>query len=503
MEYILGIDIGTGSTKAVSVDLNYKSIGSSQQFYPTDSSEVGYSEQNPELIWEAFRQVIVEQISIQGSLPKAISLSSAMHSLIACDSGGVALLPMMTWADNRAAVIAEDLLASEEGKSLYLATGTPVHAMSPLCKIAWLRMNNAGIFSKTSKFLSIKEYIWYKLFNVFEADHSIGSTTGLMDLNKLCWNSPSLKFAGIEEHQLSQLVPTKTSRMYSRMQDYGLNDLPSGLIFIIGATDGCLANLGSGAIEPGVAALTIGTSGAIRVSAEKSNFNLTAMTFSYRMDEETFINGGPVNNGGIALKWHLKNILKRHDLTKIDYDQAFSAVAGIRPGAEGLIFLPYLQGERAPVWDARASACFIGLKLVHSDAHLIRAVVEGICFALEDVLLALENGGQEVKRIHVSGGFTASDVWLQILADITGKELVLVSAEDASAIGATLLAARALGLTTVYPSPDLKSSRRIYPDLQRYEQYCRFFGVYAQIYLALKNQMHQLLNLSMQSPTCS
>ncbi|WP_316741019.1 gluconokinase [Pedobacter antarcticus] len=495
MEYILGIDIGTGSTKGVAVDLQYKPVGSSQSFYPTSSSEPGYSEQDPLLIWEACCKVITEQINLRGRSPKIISLSCAMHSLIAADSRGEAIIPMMTWADNRAADFADELLLHGSGTEIYLKTGTPVHAMSPLCKIGWIRIHLPEVFSRTEKFISIKEYIWFKLFGVFEIDHSVASCTGLMNLDKLCWYPAALTAAGIQEKQLSELVSTTFYRTFPDAIP-GMEDVTAGIPVVIGATDGCLANLGTGAVAPGIGALTIGTSGALRVAAECSRFNKEAMTFSYRLDEKIYINGGPVNNGGIALKWQLKNMLGTSQLSEEDYETAFCSISDLGPGADGLLFLPYLQGERAPVWDARSCGVFFGLRLSHTPSHMTRAVIEGICFALEDVLNALQQSGQQVDKIHVSGGFVSSSVWLQILADITGKELVMVSADDASAIGAALLAAKATGLASDYPLPDVQGARRIYPDKKGHQKYMEIFEVYVKLYPALKEQMHRLHNLS-------
>lgn len=495
MAYILGIDIGTGSTKGVSVDLNFKPIGSSQSFYPTVSTEPGYSEQDPKFIWQAFCQVINAQIAVQGELPQAISLSCAMHSLILCDQSGNALAPLITWADNRATEFAEELLSTDLGKEIYLKTGTPIHAMSPLCKIGWLSIHHTALFRRAEKFISIKEYIWFKLFGQFEVDHSVGSSTGLMDLEKCCWYARALQVANIEVGQLSSLVSTNFYRLLPSSIP-GLEGVSAGIPIVIGATDGCLANLGTGAVEPGIAALTIGTSGAVRVAGKNSRFNEEAMTFSYRLDEQIYINGGPVNNGGIALKWHLKNILQKVQLFEEDYTSALNAIEYVEPGADGLLFLPYLQGERAPVWDAKSSGMWVGLKLLHTSAHLTRAVIEGICFALEDVLYAIQRSGQEIKRIHVSGGFVISTIWLQILADITGKELVLVSSEDASAIGAALLAARAIELKEQYPLPDIQQAQRIYPDSHSHERYKNIFAIYIQLYPALKQQMHLLYALT-------
>ncbi|SEA41961.1 gluconokinase [Pedobacter hartonius] len=494
MKYILGIDIGTGSTKAVAVGQDHIAFDSSQFFYPTDTSEPQHSEQDPELIWQAFQNSVTELVSKLGYPPLAISLSSAMHSVIAVDEQCNALAPMMTWADSRSAAIADELLASPLGLKLYRETGTPVHSMSPLCKIIWIRENQPEFFKGVYKFISIKEYIWYRLFHTFEADHSIASCSGLMDVEKLVWSKLALSTAGITVAQLSALVSTTYLRNDFEPST-SFDVLKARTPFVMGASDGCLANLGTGAISPGIAALTIGTSGALRVSGSQAAPNESAMTFSYRLDEETFINGGPVNNGGIALKWHLKNLFQKEQLAAADYADALSQMEQLNPGAEGLIFLPYLQGERAPIWDSKSCGTFFGMRLIHQPRHFTRAVIEGICFALNDVLKSLEESGQQISQLNVSGGFVSSAAWLQIMADITGKRLVLATAEDASAVGAAYLAVKATGISSTYPLPDRGESTTVEPDQANHVIYQQYFAVYRKLYANLKGLMQELYTL--------
>ncbi|MCX2480460.1 gluconokinase [Pedobacter sp. MC2016-15] len=494
MEYILGIDIGTGSTKAVAVGMDHIAFDSSQYFYPTNTEKAQYSEQDPELIWKAFQDSISALVDQIGSAPQAIGLSTAMHSLIAVDEQCNALAPMMTWADSRSTDIAEKLLASPLGAKLYRETGTPVHAMSPLCKIIWIRENQPEFFSSIYKFISIKEYIWYRLFKTFEVDHSIASCSGLMVVERLEWSELALSTAGINIGQLSDLVSTNYLR-----KDFNpatsMTFLEPGTLFVMGASDGCLANLGTGAITPGIAALTIGTSGALRVASHEALFNEKAMTFSYRLDEKIFVNGGPVNNGGVALKWHLKNLFNKEQLRPEDYDQALAEMEKVPAGAEGLIFLPYLQGERAPIWDSKSCGNFFGLRLRHQSRHFTRAVVEGICFALNDVLFSLEASGQQISQLNVSGGFVSSAAWLQIMADITGKRLVLATTEDASAVGAAYLAVKAAGLSEAYPSPVQDESTVVEPDHAEHQRYKEYFALYQKLYENLKGTMQEMYAL--------
>ena len=492
MEYVLGIDIGTGSVKAVAVSLSGQSFEACQQYYPFNAPKPGYHEQNPEEIWKAFCATIKEVIAKTGDQPQAISLSSAMHSLIPVDENGIPLAPMITWADNRSADIAIRLRSSEEGLAIYKATGTPLHAMSPLCKIIWMRENNPELFNKTHKFISIKEYIWYKLFNEFTIDHSLASCTGLFDIVNLCWYDDALSMAGISAAFLSKPVPTNYQKSYSNShEEQALDAIPPGVPFMIGASDGCLANLGSMANKPGIAAMTIGTSGATRVASNKPLPNSDAMTFSYILDAETFICGGPINNGGVAMQWWLKNIFGTEP-SEDDYERLFKQINEVPAGSGGIIFLPYLTGERAPIWDSDSCGTFFGIKLQHRQSNFSRAVLEGICFAMKEVLDAIQQNAEPITQINISGGFTNSEVWVQTLADITDTQLVVVQTDDASAVGAAFMALKNMGSISEYPAYSPGSLKIFLPDPQNAEAYRQIFLIYKKLYRDLKDSMHQL-----------
>ncbi len=210
--YLLGIDIGTGSTKAVAINFGGETLGVSQHYYPVKSPQPGYNEQDPELILAAFINCITDIVKQIGTSPDAISLSSAMHSVICADQNGKALADMMTWADARSEKIAQKLRDSETGPGIYKTSGTPIHAMSPLCKLMWLRENQPELFEATHKFISIKEFIWFRLFNEFQIDYAIASSTGMFDIKQLKWNDEACILAGITTEKLSAPVNTTYKR---------------------------------------------------------------------------------------------------------------------------------------------------------------------------------------------------------------------------------------------------------------------------------------------------
>jgi gluconokinase len=269
--YFVGIDLGTGSTKAVATDANGKTITTAQSYYPTSNPQPGYSEQNPELIWRAFNNCISKIITNIGHAPSVVSFSSAMHSIMPVDEHGNALADAMLWSDARSADIAAGIRQSADGEDIYRHTGTAIYAMSPLCKICWLRDNNNALFNQAHKFISVKEYVWFKLFGVFEVDYSIASAMGLFDILKLNWYDKALAVAQISDIKLSAPVNTTFKRYLN--SENTLPGISPETAFIIGASDGCCANLGGNAVRPGVGALTIGTSGAVRVGGSQPVYN--------------------------------------------------------------------------------------------------------------------------------------------------------------------------------------------------------------------------------------
>ncbi|WP_374951198.1 gluconokinase [Mucilaginibacter sp.] len=494
-KYFVGIDLGTGSTKAVALDTNGIVLCLAQHYYPTINLQPGYSEQNPCLIWDAFVLCVNEVTAKLGCAPSFIGFSAAMHSIMPVNDAGEPLANALLWADSRSGEIAQAIRSSAQGEDIYRHTGTAIYAMSPLCKLIWLRDNEPDLLARAHKFISIKEFIWFKLFGVFEVDHSIASATGMLDILNREWYAPSLSLAGITTDKLSTPVSTKYYRYLTARNDT-LPMITNETAFVIGASDGCCANLGGNAVTPGTAALTIGTSGAVRTGSTRPVYNYGAMTFNYILDEQIFICGGAVNNGGAALDWVIKEFLKYPQVNDDIYRQVFSEIATAPAGSDGLIFLPYLYAERAPVWDAKSSAAFLNISFKHQRQHFLRAALEGICYALNDVLCAVEQSSQPIEQIVISGGFVSSQVWVQMLADITGKLLVLQQAEDASAIGAIYLGLQAFG-ENVQKVTDKggESLSIIMPDAVNYQVYNRVFAIYQKLYKNLKESMHLMHGL--------
>jgi gluconokinase len=322
--------------------------------------------------------------------------------------------------------------------------------MSPITKLLWLRHDHPDIFNKAWKFISIKEYVLAKLLGDYVIDYSIASSTGLMNLEKLDWDEEALQLAGITRDRLSTLVPT-TYKMQGLKEAYAREmGLAPSTPFIVGASDGVLSNLGVDAIEPGVVAVTIGTSGAIRTVVDRPVTDPKGRYFCYALTDKMWVIGGPVNNGGVIFRWvrdqlGAAEVETAKRLGVSPYDIMTQIAARVRPGADGLIFHPYMTGERAPLWNPNARGSFFGLTLHHGQEHMIRAVLEGVIYNLYTVLLALEETIGRPKQIKATGGFARSALWRQMMADIFDQNVVVPESFESSCLGAAVLGLYALG----------------------------------------------------------
>ncbi|MGZ5190602.1 MAG: FGGY-family carbohydrate kinase, partial [Flavisolibacter sp.] len=232
--------------------------------------------------------------------------------------------------------------------------------------------------------------------------------------------------------------------------------------------------------------ITIGTSGAVRISSSNPIRNFSIMNFNYILDEDHFICGGPVNNGGNILQWIKEKFL---DGEHLSHDQILEMADAVPPGSDGLILLPYLHGERAPVWTDNICGVYFGIKSRHQKAHFVRAALEGVCFALKNILNVLEQGSGEADQINLSGGFIQSLFWVQMLADITGKKLCLVQNEDASATGAAYMGMKAMGMINNYKTLPEENKKEILPDKDLSDVYKKNDEIFNKLYPALKDLM--------------
>jgi gluconokinase len=499
---IIGMDIGTTSTKAVAFDLEGNMLFHHSIEYPIISIDPEHAEQDPEVVFKAVLdslRLVVRQLEVGDYRLQGISFSSAMHSLIAMNAQGRPLTNCIIWADTRSKAYASSLKSSAKGHAIYLHTGTPLHPMSPLPKLCWLREHEPLVFKSAAKFIGIKEYVFFRLFGEYKVDYSIASATGLFNIFSLGWYPHSLEFAGITEAQLSEPVPA-THIFSSLKPEYAvLLDVPPTTPFVIGASDGCLANLGSNAVRPGDAVVTIGTSGAVRVTAGEPATDRQERIFSYILTPDRFVLGGAVNNGGIVLRWFRDNFYKTETAIAqqehIDpYELLNEKAATVPAGSNGLLFLPYLLGERSPIWDASARACFFGVQFNHTREHFLRALMEGVIFGVYSVGRALEQTVGPVSTIYANGGFARSELWVQMLADVFNKEVHITDTPEGSAFGAAIMGMHAIGLLDELEDAAglIKVSRTFEPDPQTHTRYMQNYTLFEELYPRLKDTFDRL-----------
>lgn len=481
MTYFLGVDIGTTSVKAIAFNQTGELVCKQTVGYEMQHPKPNYSEQDADEILEAVITSINEVVkALKPAEVGFISFSAMMHSLIAVDTNGRPLTNCIIWADNRAAEIAEALSSSDEGKRFYYATGVPVHAMSPLCKLIWLKENEPAIFKSAGKFIGIKEYILHKLCNRFLVDTSIASSTGLLNLKTLDWDEDVLAYLNISASSLSTIVSPKHATKFTSHQRCTSLLIPRNTALIIGGSDGTLANLGTGSVDGNSMAISIGTSGAARIVVDKVETDSTMRTFCYHLKDHLYVIGGASNNGAVVLEWLKDKLLE----TTETFDELFSRAEKIDAGSNDLLFIPYILGERAPVWNSNARGIFFGLNINHTKSHLVRACMEGVIYGMYSIAKILSEK-RTITEIHATGGFAQSPLWLQMLADVCNTKVLVPGTVESSALGAVIIGMEAIG-NKPFSVREMVSSYE--PILSSHEIYMKRFEKFEAVYEALKHE---------------
>ncbi|MEV4465024.1 gluconokinase [Micromonospora echinofusca] len=482
---VIGVDIGTTSTKAIAYDVDGVRLAHHSVGYPLDEPHPGYAEQDARHIHAAVLEAIGTVVAELDRPVAGLCFGTAMHSLMGLDPDGHPLTPSLTWADSRASRQAERLRAAPSGLALHRRTGTPVHPMAPLPKLLWFAEQEPALFGRVAYWVGVKDWVLLRLCDTLVTDHSVASATGLMDLRQLSWDSEALGIAEITAEQLPQLVPTTTVLPGLTAEAAAATGLPRDTRVVVGAGDGPLANLGLGAVAPGVMACSIGTSGAMRVMVEHPGVDPLGGVFCYALTEQRWVVGGAINNGGIVLDWVGEALAP--ELGE-DAEEELLALAARAPvGSGGLIMLPYLLSERAPHWSALPRGAYVGLTNGHRRAHLVRAALEGVCQQLALVLASVRAAGNEVREIRAGGGFSRSPLWRQMLADVLGVPVRFPAGHEGSGFGAALLGMQALGLI---PSVDVAAdlvriAQTAYPDPAAAATYAALLPLFNELYDAL------------------
>lgn len=431
----LGLDLGTTAAKLCAFDVGGTLIAERTGTYDLSHPEQGAAVQDADQLVEVAERLLIDLLPTLPHPPAGMGISCAMHGVLLLDANGQPTGPIVTWADVRAQAVMDQFSPHLRTRLLKL-TGTPVHPMSPLVKLRWMHRYRPDLLEGASYLADLKSYLVNRWSTAgYLIDEQLASATGLLDLTIRDWLEEAWLLAGdgaIPNLARPRVVPART-RLPWRPEvgrRLGTTDIP----LYIGGSDGCLANLGSGITAPGHVSLTIGTSGAVRTTHRGLNEEAENQLFNYLLYDDYAVLGGATNNGGKAVEWV-------HELLSGHFENIGDMIERALAAPEtDLQFTPYLYGERAPIWDALATASFTGLRGTHTPLDMARAVLLGVTDNVIEILRQVEAATCPSEIIYASGGFTRSVAWVDLLAKRSGRRVEIAHTPQASAYGAALIA---------------------------------------------------------------
>jgi len=445
MAYFLGIDVSTTATKALLIDAAGRVVGVASSEYSYETPRPLWTEQHPELWWQGAVASVRQVVAHSGVRPAdihGIGLTGQMHGLVLLDEAGQVLRPAILWNDQRTAAECEEIRRRLGQERLIQITGNDALTGFTAPKVLWVRNNEPALFARTRHILLPKDYVRYRLTGEYATDKADGAGTLLFDLAGRDWSRAVLDALEIDPAWLPSTFEGPEVTGSVSLQAAEATGLRAGTPVVAGGGDQSAQAVGVGAVEAGIVALTLGTSGVVFASTEEPSFEPEGRlhAFCHAVPGRWHLMGVMLSAGG-SLRWYRDTLMPG-----TDFDTLLSPAAKVPPGSEGLFFLPYLTGERTPHPDPLARGAFVGLTVRHTPAHLTRAVLEGVAFGLRDGFELMRAVGlAEITQVRVSGGGARSPLWRQILADVLATELVTVNTTEGAAYGAALLAAVGTG----------------------------------------------------------
>jgi gluconokinase len=443
----LGIDLGTGSVRAFLFDAAGRRLGGVRHPYSWRTSVDGSVEADADAVVSLVFTAMDEAVATlqPGGTVAAVGFSALWHTLLGIADDGAPVTPVYAWSDTRAISGAAALRAQLNERAVHARTGARLHPSYPPAKLHWLRATDPAQFRRAMRWLSLPEYLWLQLTGEHVADVSIAAGSGLLDQQTLAWDDTLLDACGIERAQLGRVAgangdaalsgrDVRRAARWPALQDAHWR-LPVG--------DGACANVGSGCSGDSMLALSLGTSGALRVLLSAGYSPPPAGLFAYRLDRDRLLLGGAISNGGVVRSWLHSLLQLPHDASELD-----ALLAARQPAAHGLDMLPFLAGERSPAWPLDATASITGLRLATSALDILQAGMEGVAYRLAILRRQIADAVPQAATIVASGGaLRESPYWAQLLADVLGEPLLLTADAETSSRGAALLALESAGAT--------------------------------------------------------
>ncbi|CAN7498991.1 FGGY-family carbohydrate kinase [Trinickia sp. LjRoot230] len=511
MDYVIGIDIGTQSTKAVLADGNGAIVAQHASSYRPDTPKPLWAEQWPSVWFDAVRECIAactreaRANGIDARAIKGLAISSLYGgSGVPVDEQMRPLHPCLIWMDRRATEQVEWVRRNVDVERLGAITGNGVDSYYGFTKMLWLRDHAPEVWAKTRYFVPPNAYVAFRLTGELAVDHSsAGNIGGVYDVARRTWSDETLSMLGIAREMMPQRLVESSEIVGGLLAEWADPlGLETGMPVVAGGVDAAIATLAAGVTRPGQHVAMIGTSmcwGYINQTVDAQH-GLVSMPYVVNGRRDLYVFGG-ASCAGACVAWYRDQFCQAEieaarGLAHGDAHRLLeTSAAQIPAGCDGALFLPYLMGERSPIWDPQASGAFIGLNLTHTRAHLYRAVLEGVALALQHNIEAGQRGASSLdERLIVVGGAAHSDLWMQIIADVTGYPVFTIEQEVEAAIGAALLAALGVGLVNedVAARGWVTLREHARPEPSRRAVYARQFEVYKGLYPALRESMHQL-----------
>lgn len=508
MTYLLGIDLGTSGVKTVLFDCSGAVMASQTVEYPLLQPRNGWAEQKPSDWWNGTVQSIQSVLQISGVRINDIAgvgLSGQMHGLVMLDSDGQVLRNAIIWCDQRTEKQVCQINQIMGEKHVLEITANPAMASFTAAKLLWVREHEPERYQKCAHILLPKDYIRYMLTGVFATDVSDAAGMQLMDIPKRCWSEELLRALEIDQALLPNLYESPDVTGYVTADAAKRTGLAQGTAVVAGAGDNAAAAIGTGIIAEGTAFTTIGTSGVVYAVSDQVKIDPAGRVHTLCASVPgKWTVMSCTQAAGLSLKW-LRDTCCADVVHKANQEGLDPYVLMDRlaehtgPGAEGLLFLPYLMGERSPHLDPACRGVFFGLSAMHDKKHLIRAVLEGVAYAQRDCVDVFREMGVDINQMMVCGGGANSTLWRQILADVYGMSVRTVQSEQGPALGCAILAGVGMG---VYPSMEhactqlIATDKTTEPDPAYTKIYLKYYRLYQKLYRDLKDDYHLLAKLS-------
>ncbi|MGC2163452.1 MAG: xylulokinase [Silvibacterium sp.] len=483
----LGLDIGTGGTRAVLVNAQGILVASaSAEHAPFRSPQPGWAEQDPEDWWRAAQQAIREMLATSGAKVDAVGLTGQMHGAVMLDADGNVLRSSLIWCDQRTDEQCDWLHRTIGRERLIELTANPALPNFTLTKLLWVRQHEPEIFARIAHVLCPKDYVRYRLTGTYAMDVQEASGTLVLDVAHRRWSTEVAQAAGIPEAWLPQLFESPDICARISFTAAAATGLADGTPVVAGAGDQGAGAIGMGVLEPGSVSATIGTSGVVfAATAAPTRDPLGRLhTFCHAVPGRWHVMG-VTQAAGLSLRW-----LRDTIAPGVDYDTLTAAAAQVPAGSDGLLWTPYLLGERTPHLDSQARAAFVGLIAGHTRGHLVRAVLEGVAYSLKDTFTLFAELGIPVKGVRLGGGGARSPLWREIQAAVYGYTSDILVAEEGAAFGAALLAgvgAKGWPSLEAACAAAIKVAQQIEPDPATVQRYSEGYKAYRKIYPALKD----------------